>query len=320
MQLKNKKILIIGGSGLLGSALLKLLDKLEIDYWAPRSSEMNVLNKENMEGIFSCYRPEVVFNLYVSFGGILGNKNHPGKIFYDNLIGNVNIIECCRKYKVRKLIQISSQCVYGDITPTPFNEEDIWSYGLPTDTNKTYGVSKRILHVMLEAYKEEYGLNSIVLIPCNLIGENDNFHPTHSHVAPTLIRRFIEAKESGAEKVEIWGTGESTRELLYTKDAARALVLAAEHYDEINPINIGTGKSIKIKDLAELIKELTGYNGDIWYNENGMDGQAERLSNVKKAKELFAFEAYTDLREALKNIIEWFLQNRNNLRETKTYE
>lgn len=317
MNLINKKILIIGGSGLLGSALCDLLNKKGIKFWAPRSSEMNVLNKEYMDGVFNCYRPDVVFNLFVEFYGIIGNTKHPGTVFYNNLIGNMNVIEACKKWDVKKLVQISSQCVYSDKNPTPFKESDIWEYGLPNESNKTYGISKRVLHTMLEAYKQEFGLNSIILIPSNIYGPNDNFHHTNSHVIPSLINRFVNAKENNLKKVEVWGDGLSKREFLYSKDAAIVILLATENYNSTNPINIGSGKQITIKDLVYKLKKIICYDGEIFFNNNGINGQRDRISDVSLSRELFNFEAVTNIDDGLIKTVQWYLENKNleNLRK-----
>lgn len=319
MNLKEKKILIIGGNGLLGQPLQQLLKDRGIAFWAPRSSEMNVLHKEYMEGVFNCYRPQIVFNLFVSYGGIKKNAEKPGSIFYDNLMGNVNVVDACRKFKVEKLIQIGTQCSYADNLDLPFLESRLWD-GYPTKNNAPYGLAKRIIHTMIDGYKQEFGLNSIYLIPSNMYGGiGENWHPEHSHVIPSLIRRFIEAKESAKESVEIWGNGQSTREFLYNFDAAKAVLLAAENYDSIEPVNIGAGKSVTIKELAETISELTGYSGGIIYNKNGLDGQANRLNSIEKAKEAFGFYSSTDLKQGLKETIDYFLNNRTNLRQVEIY-
>lgn len=319
MSLENKKILIIGGNGLLGQPIQKILSDSNIPYWAPRSSEMNVLHKEYMEGVFNCYRPDIVFNLFVSYGGIRKNAEKPGSIFYDNLMGNVNVVEACRKFKVEKLVQIGTQCSYADKLDTPFLESRLWD-GYPTANNAPYGVAKRIIHTMLEGYKQEFNLNSIYLIPSNMYGGiGENWHPEHSHVIPSLIRRFVEAKESDKPNVEVWGSGKSTREFLYNFDAARAVLAAATNYNSTEPVNIGSGESITIQQLANIIAELVGYKGGIIYNNNGLDGQAARLNSIERAKEAFGFYPATNIKQGLKETIDYFIENRDNLRQVEIY-
>lgn len=323
MYFKDKRVVIFGGTGLLGSALTNQLKQLGCTEIHPLSKkDCDVTNIEQVNSIFgSTDTPvDIVFNCFVSFGGVLANEMHPGSIFRDNLQGNINIIEACRSWKVEKLIQVSSQCAYSDSQTIPFKESEIWNQGLPTKNNSPYGISKRVLHVMLEAYKEEFGLNSIILIPSNMYGINDNFHSSATHVVPQLIRRFAEAKESGARSVEIWGTGQSTREFLYVKDAANALVMAAENYNSVEPVNIGTGKEVTIRELSQLIAKLIEYDGELLYNMNGKDGQRRRCSDVTLAKERFKFEAKTTLEDGLKETIKYFYENRDNLREIKIYE
>ncbi len=323
MNLKDKRILIFGGSGLLGSNLTIRLKELGCkNIHSLSSRDCDVRDMEQVKCVFGWQiEPvDIVINAFVSFGGILANEAHPGKIFYDNLQGNLNIIEACRKFEVEKLVQISSQCIYGNSQAIPFKESECWNFGLPTKNNAPYGISKRVLHIMVEAYKEEFGLNAVTLIPSNLYGPNDNFHVTATHVIPQLIRRFIEAKENNLESVEIWGTGISTRDFLYVKDAVDAIVLATENYDESNPVNIGSGKEVSIKELAELIAKLVGYTGNILYNNNGKDGQARRLSDISLAKEKFKFEPSTSLEQGLKETIKYFYENRHNLREVKIYD
>ncbi len=313
--------MIFGGTGLLGRTLTEeLKENGYTNVISLSSKDIDVRNIDSVDEILWRWRPQVVINAFVSFGGVEANERHPGSIFYDNLQGNLNIIESCQKWSVSKLVQISSQCIYGDSQPTPFKESEAWNFGLPTKNNAPYGISKRVLHVMLEAYKEEFGLNSIVLIPSNMFGPGDNFHPTATHVIPQLIRRIAEAKDQDLVNVEIWGTGESTREFLYVKDAARAIILAMENYNNTNPVNIGTGQEVKISELAELIKKLVNYQGNLVYNNNGKDGQNRRCSDVSLAKEKFSFQASTSLEQGLKETIDYFYKNRDNLREVKIYE
>ncbi len=318
MDLKDKRILICGGNGLLGKALQKKLTEQGFSFYAPTHKECDYRNKSKVYDIVMDYLPHLIINCFVSFGGIKNNEKHPYKIFHDNLQGNLNIIDVARRLEVQKYIQISSQCVYGDKAPVPFLEEDIWNYGLPTENNAPYGISKRVLHLAIDSARKEFGFNGIVLVPSNMYGPGDNFHPEHTHVIPALIRRFIESKEQGKQEVEVWGSGESTREFLYSEDCADAIILAAEKYDSSEPVNIGTGKEISISDLAHKLANIVEI--DYFLNYNGLDGQSRRVNDTSKAKERFGFEAKTSLEEGLKKTIEYFMNNRNNLREKVYYE
>lgn len=320
MDLNQSRILVIGSSGLLGSALCRLLKERDLSFKGVSSRDYNVLNVDKVKDMFDEQHPNIVFNLFCSFGGILNNVQKPGSIFIDNLQGNINIINACRDYKVEKLIQASSQCVYGDTQPVPFLEEEMWWYGKPSKNNESYGISKRVLHTTLEAYNQEFGLNGVILVPSNMYGPYDNFARIHTHVVPALIRRIIEAKENNLEEVEIYGDGESSRELLFVEDAAEAFLLAAENYNSTDAVNIGTGQEIKIKDLVGLLVDLIGYTGKILYNnKEELNGQRRRVSSIEKAKERFGFTAKTSLEEGLKRTIDYFLENRSNLREKVIY-
>lgn len=319
MNLRDKKILIIGGNGLLGKPLQELLTSKGISFYAPRSQDMNVLDSQHIEKTFREYGPDIVFNLFVSFGGIIANARHPGKIFYDNLIGNVNVVGACVGHSVKKLIQVGTQCSYADTATPPFMEDKLWD-GYPTENNAPYGIAKRAIHTMIDSYRKEYGLNGIYLIPSNMYGPYDNFHPEHTHVIPALIRRFIDAKEKNLDSVEIWGTGYATREFLYNYDCANALIDAAEQYDSSDPVNLGSGKEVTIRELVSVIQELVGYEGNVWYNNNGLDGQARRLNSIERAKNAFGFEPRISLRDGLIRTINYYKLNRDKLRETKIYE
>lgn len=320
MNIKGKRVLVFGGSGLLGKSLCpKILEKDAL-LNAPSHDQLDVKDLNSVRNHIKNIKPDLIINCFVSFGGIKKNEERPCSIMYDNLQGNLNIINSAIENKVEKYIQISSQCIYGDKAPVPFLEEEADKHGLPTSNNAPYGISKRVLHLLLDSARKEFGFNSVVLIPSNMYGKNDNFHPEHSHVIPVLIRRFIEAKEAKREQVVVWGSGNATREFLYADDAADAIILAAEKYDSSEPVNIGTGREVSIKYLARTIADLTEYEGEICYNNNGLDGQDRRVSSVNKAKERFGFEAKTSLEEGLLKTIKYFKDNRNNLREKIYYE
>lgn len=320
MNLSGKKILILGASGLLGSPLGRLLKKKNPSIiYAPKHSEFDLLKPNDVKRLFSATRPDVVFNLFVVFGGIKNNEKRPGSIFYDNLMGNVNIINEAKNVGAEKFIQIGTQCSYPDALPVPFKEEELWN-GLPTKNNLPYGIAKRVLLTMLQAYRDEFGFNGIYLVPSNMYGKNDNFHPEHTHVIPALTRRFVDAEEKKLENVELWGDGKSTREFLYNEDAANGVILAAEQYDSGEPINLGTGVEVEISKLGQLIKKITKFKGKIVFNNNGLDGQRRRVNDIEKAKGLFGFTAETSLEQGLGETIKYFKENRNNLREKVYYE
>ncbi len=315
MDLKGKRILICGGHGLLGTALQnKLRDNGINDIHIPYKKIFNYLNEEHVYEMYHDIKPDIVFNLSVKFGGIVGNSKHPGDFFYSNMLMGLNLIHYAKEYGVKKFIQIGSQCSYSSNTKVPFKETDLWN-GYPEKNNAAYGIAKRALSEMVKGYREEFNFPGIYLIPCNMYGPEDNFHPVASHVVPGLIRKFVEAKEQNKEFVELWGTGNATRELLFVEDAAEALILATERLDDSSPVNIGSGLEIKIFGLAKIIKELVGYKGEIVFNNNGLDGQMRRCNDNTKAKEKFGFEAKTSLENGLKITIDWFLNNRNNIRE-----
>lgn len=319
MNLTGKRILLLGGSGLLGMNLQERFKKLGLNFWAPSHDEVNVLDKNSLYQA-SIEEPDIVINAFVLFGGIKKNEEHPYRIFYDNLQGNLNVIDVFRKTQsVKKFIQISSQCIYGDKQPVPFKEEDLWNFGLPTGNNAPYGIAKRTLHMAIDSARKEFGFNGIVVVPSNMYGPHDNFHPEHTHVIPALIQRFLAAKEKNLDKVEIYGNGKSTREFLFAEDCVDAIIKSVGNYDSSEPINIGTGKEITILDLAEKIKRLTGFKGEIACNQNGLDGQLRRVSDVQKAKERFDFEAKTDLEEGLAHTIAWYLNNKDNCRRKVYY-
>lgn len=315
MNLVNKRIMIPGGNGLLGRALTRaLFDRGCKEVYVPKHKDFDFTRSKDAAYAYHTYKPDVVFNLCVKFGGIVGNSKHPGDFFYSNMTMGINLIEEARKFGVEKFVQIGTQCSYSSDCPVPFKEEDLWK-GYPQENNASYGIAKRALATMIRSYRQEFGLNGIYLIPCNMYGENDNFHPVASHVVPGLIRKFVDAKEKNLPFVELWGTGLATRELLYTGDAARALILAAENYDSSDPVNIGTGIETDIASLAGMIQGMVGYDGKIRFSNNGLDGQMKRCNDNSNAEKLFGFKAKTDLFTGLYNTIEWYMNNRDSIRE-----
>jgi len=304
---KDKKILITGGNGFLGRHLVnKLLQKgiKRENIFTPTFNECDLRKMEN------CLRAvkgkDIVIHLAAVVGGIGFNRQHPGKCFFDNALMALNIIEAARLEKVEKIIGIGSVCAYPkDNIRIPFKEEDLWN-GYPEETNAPYGLAKRFMLVQSQAYRKEYGLNAIHLLMVNLYGPGDNFNPDTSHVIPALIRKVDEAKKQGRKYIEAWGTGKPTREFFYVEDAAEGIILAAEKYNKAEPVNLGSGKEISIKDLAELICKLMGFKGEIRWDTSKPDGQPRRLFDHSRAEREFGFKAKTDFEQGLKKTIEWY--------------
>jgi GDP-L-fucose synthase len=252
----------------------------------------------------------MVIHLAAVVGGIGANRENPGRFFYDNAIMGIQLIELARQIGIPKFVAVGTICAYPKITPVPFKEEDLWS-GYPEETNAPYGLAKKIMLVQAQAYRQQYGYNAIFLLPVNLYGPRDNFDPSSSHVIPAMIRKFIEAGERGEKEVVVWGDGSATREFLYVDDAAEGITLAAEQYDEGDPVNIGAGFEISIKALAGLIKRLTGYNGSIVWDTTKPNGRPRRMLDTRRAREKFGFVARTAFEDGLHRTIEWYRANRS---------
>ena len=307
--LENKKILVTGGAGFLGSRIVeKLVNNRGVDpdnIIIPRSSEMDLKRWEN------CVRAvkdvDIVIHLAAKVGGIGYNQRYPATLFYDNAIMGIQLMEAARQEAVEKFVAMGTICAYPKFTPVPFKEEDLWN-GYPEETNAPYGLAKKMLLVQSQAYWQQYGFNSIFLLPVNLYGPGDNFDLESSHVIPALIRKFIDAIEHNKKEVDVWGTGNASREFLYVNDAAEGIILAAEKYNKPEPVNLGAGFEIKIKDLVGLIAELTGFDGEIVWDTTKPDGQPRRCLDVSRAEKGFGFKAKTDFREGLEKTIEWYLK------------
>ena len=248
-------------------------------------------------------------------GGIGFNQNFPGQLFYDNAIMGIQIIEAARQAGVEKCVIVGTICAYPKFTPVPFKEDDLWN-GYPEETNAPYGLAKKMLLVQSQAYRQEYGFNSIYLLPVNLYGPGDNFDPASSHVIPALIKKFTEAKRDNKSCVEVWGTGSASREFLYVDDAARGIILATEHYNKPDPVNLGSGTEITIRDLVDLIQELTGFTGEIHWDTSKPDGQPKRSLDVSRAKKEFGFEAQMPFRKGLEKTIEWYQEHSGIIKRT----
>ena len=304
---KNKRILLTGGAGFLGSHILQnLTQKRNVpkhNIIVPNSKNQDLRKPENCKKLAE--NTDIIIHLAARVGGIGFNQKNPGTLFYDNITMGTQLMEAARLAGTEKFVQIGTVCSYPKHTPTPFKEENLWN-GYPEETNAPYGIAKKALLVMAQAYRQQYGMNIIYLLPVNLYGPKDNFNLETSHVIPALIRKFTKATEKREKQVTAWGTGKPSREFLYVEDAAEGILLATEEYDKPEPVNLGTGKEITIKDLTNLIAELTGFQGEIIWDKTRPDGQPRRCLDVGRAKREFGFKAETDLAAGLKKTIEWY--------------
>ena len=310
--LADKRIAITGGTGFLGSQVVKKLEEQGCqNIFVPGSKDYNLVENEAVKRFYQDARPDVVIHLAAVVGGIGANRENPGKFFYDNLMMGVQMVEQGRLFGVEKLTIIGTICAYPKFTPVPFHEDRLWD-GYPEETNAPYGLAKKMLLVQSQAYREQYGFNSIYLLPVNLYGPGDNFDPGSSHVIPALIKKVFDARDKNEKRIVAWGTGKATREFLYVEDAAEGVVLATEKYSKSDPVNLGAGFEISIKDLVELICELTGFDGEVEWDTSKPDGQPRRCLDTSRAEREFGFRASTDFREGLKRTIEWYMNNRSS--------
>ncbi|MEK7212333.1 MAG: GDP-L-fucose synthase [Patescibacteria group bacterium] len=307
MELKGKKILLTGGRGFLGREVHeKLLSRgaRAEDVFIPTAEEYDLRKRENCEQVV--VGKDLIIHLAAKVGGIGFNQEHPGELFYDNLVMGVELMEAARKARVEKFLAVATICSYPKFTPVPFKEDDLWN-GYPEETNASYGLAKKMLLVQAQAYRQQYGFNGAVLFPTNLYGPGDNFDPKSSHVIPALIKKVADTKRNGKSFIEAWGTGKPTREFLYVEDAAEGIVLAAEKYDKSEPVNLGSGQEISIKVLAELIAKLMDFHGEIRWDTSKPDGQPRRLLDVSRAEREFDFKAKTKLADGLRQTVDWYL-------------
>lgn len=308
---KNKRICVTGGAGFLGSHLLAdLYARGAQDIFVPTIEDYNLVDPKAISRLLSDSDPDVIIHLAAHVGGIGANLDHPAEFFYDNLMMGVQLMHQAYLRGVEKFVAIGTVCAYPKFTPVPFKEDDLW-IGYPEETNAPYGLAKKMLLVQSQAYREQYGFNSIFLLPVNLYGPGDNFDPRSSHVIPALIRKCVEAKETGKDHIIVWGDGSPTREFIYVTDAARGIALATARYNQSLPVNLGSGFEISIKNLAEKIAGMTGFEGDLVWDTSKPNGQPRRALDTTRAKESFGFEAQVDFDEGLKNTIEWYLEHRN---------
>jgi GDP-L-fucose synthase len=307
-EIHCKRILVTGGSGFLGRHLIAALEKRGcIDVVAPRRADYDLTIEANVVRMFEAVRPSLVVHLAAIVGGIGANRSEPGRFFYDNALMGLFAMEQARRAGVEKFVGIGTICAYPKHTAVPFREEELWN-GYPEETNAPYGIAKKLLLVQGQAYRQQYGFNAIHLLPVNLYGPGDNFDPRSSHVIPALIRKCSEARERGHRDVEIWGDGSATREFLFVEDCADAIVLAAEGYDEPEPVNIGAGFEISIRELATIVAEETGFTGRLVFDPNQPNGQPRRRLDVTRARAAFGFSAKTDFRKGLRRTVEWYAQ------------
>jgi GDP-L-fucose synthase len=300
-----RRVLVTGGSGFLGGYVVEHLDSRGASVWAPRRTELDLLDASAINRGLSAFEPQMIVHLAATVGGIGANQREPGRFFYENMLMGVELIEAARVHRVEKIVVAGTVCAYPKHTSVPFREADIWD-GYPEETNAPYGIAKKALMVQLQAYRQQYDMNGIFLIPVNLYGPRDTFDPARSHVIPALIRKFVEARRTNAPSVEVWGTGLASREFLYVDDCANAIVLAGECYDSPEPVNIGAGAEITIAELAQLIASLCGYTGHLTFNPSLPDGQPRRSLDVSRAHASFGFRATTSLRDGLRRTVDWY--------------
>jgi len=305
-QLRNKRIAVTGGAGFLGRYVVRGLEEQGCrEIFVPRRSEYDLTHEVAVEQMYSDFRPHVVVHLAGVVGGIGANRQNPGRFLYENLVMGSLLMEYGRKAGIEKFVGVGTICAYPKFVPVPMREVDLWN-GYPEETNAPYGLAKKMLLVQGQAYRQQYGFNSIHLIPANLYGPEDNFDPETSHVIPAVIRKCLEAMERREKEIVCWGDGTPTREFLYVEDCAEAIVLATQSYDGAEPVNVGAGFEISVRELVQLIAELTGFHGSIAWDKSKPNGQPRRSVDTSRALELFGFQAKTDFRDGLRKTIEWY--------------
>ena len=310
--MNNKRITVTGGKGFLGKHILKkLADKGCANVSVADLPEYNLVRLEDIRRMYDTQKPDIVIHLAAKVGGIGFNQEKPGELFYDNIMMGVQLIHEAHLRGIEKFVALGTICAYPKFTPVPFKEDDLWN-GYPEETNAPYGLAKKMMLVQSQAYRQQYGFNSIFLLPVNLYGPGDNFDPKSSHVIPALIKKCVDAMRNNEDEIVIWGTGSATREFFYVEDAAEAIVKATEEYNSSDPVNIGAGFEISIRDLANLIVELTGFKGKLSWDVTKPDGQPRRMLDTTRAQSAFNFKSQTDFREGLKKTIDWYRQKEQN--------
>ena len=307
---QNRRVCVTGGAGFLGSFVVqKLRERGAREIFIPTIDQYNLVQQDDINRLLEDSKPDLIIHLAAHVGGIGANREHPADFFYDNLMMGVQLMHQAWKFGVEKFVAIGTVCAYPKFTPVPFKEDDIWS-GYPEETNAPYGLAKKMLLVQAQAYRQQYGFNAVFLLPVNLYGPRDNFNPRSSHVIPALIRKCLEAQERGDTEVVVWGDGSPTREFLYVEDAAEGILAASERYNGSDPVNLGSGYEISIKDLAEMIARLSGFTGKLVWDTSKPNGQPRRGLDVTRAEQYFGFRAQTIFEEGLRRTIEWYRQNR----------
>lgn len=304
-KIKNKTVLATGGRGFLGKHVVALFEKCGANVIAPSRDEYDLRKEEDVIKLYNDTNPDIVVHMAVNGGGINYNKKHPGSIYYDNILMNTYITHYAASFGVEKLVGIGTVCSYPKYTPTPFSEDNLW-YGYPEETNASYGLAKKMLLVQGQAYREEYDLNAIHLLLVNMYGPHDNFNVESSHVIPALIKKYSDAISLHKNHVIIWGNGSASREFLFVKDAANAILLATKHYDDNEPINVGSGKEISIRELSKIISDITGFLGDTIWDKSKPDGQLRRCLDISRAEKYFSFRANTSLLDGLRETWDWY--------------
>ena len=312
-ELQGKRVFLTGGSGFLGRCVMERLAEADpADVFSPRRREYDLREKSAIQQAMADSEADVVIHLAAAVGGIGANRQNAGKFFYDNAVMSIELMEAARQFNIEKFVGVGSICSYPKHTPVPFKEEDLWD-GYPEETNAPYGLAKKLMLVQGQAYRLQYGFNAIHLLPVNLYGPGDNFNPETSHVIPALIRKIFEAKERGENQIVVWGTGSASREFLFIDDAARGVVLASMYYNSPEPMNLGTGSEISIRDLVTLVCNLCDFEGEIVWDDSKPDGQPRRCLDIVRARESIGFEYKIDFESGLKRTIDWFVANRESL-------
>jgi GDP-L-fucose synthase len=307
----GRRVCVTGGAGFLGRFVqARLRERGAREIFVSTIENYDLVNPQDVTRMLADARPDIIIHLAAHVGGIGANREHPAEFFYDNLMMGVQLLHAAWQAGVEKFVAIGTVCAYPKFTPVPFNEDDLWN-GYPEETNAPYGLAKKMLLVMSQAYRQQYGYNSIFLLPVNLYGPGDNFNPESSHVIPAMIRKFIEAQDAGADEVVMWGDGSPTREFIYVEDAAEGIVLASETFNDPQPVNLGSGYEISIKDLADLIGRLTGFSGHIVWDTSKPNGQPRRALDTSRAQKYFGFKARTNFESGLQKTIDWYRANRS---------